>query len=373
MTQLANAAAVLSPTEVGARQGVQLFSSGAVGDHTIEKNADGTGFVRRLKIFKAGTFADSMGIRRTWTAEHLAQMVSNFNILRDGGIFPNVPARADHRNTVLSLAGYFASLSSDGVWLYADVEFTEPDMFGRFERGTFRGRSLEVGFYEDNDESLFWPVVMGVAFVDIPAVEGLYGKSHILIRSDKETAQVETTKFRVNGADVTDAAAVQAHISQLEATVAAGKAPAVSTFRVNGAEVTDPTAVQTHITTLETFAAESRDAGRKAFVTGLVTAGKLAAPQAESITAMVVGTAELPGMSDAQYAAFRASYEGAPVISLFERHGDVTNPGGEVTPAADQLAIDEGVVAQHRRSGASQAVIEASPSYQRLQAAKAGK
>ncbi len=372
-TALGAAAAILTPTEVGARQSVAVFSAAAAKDYTIEANADGTGLVKRYKIFKAGTFSDSRGERRTWTAEHLALMVANFNLLRNTGTFPNVPVRADHRTSVLGIAGYFAGLSSDEHWLYQDIEFTEPEMFGKFQRGTFRGRSLEVGFYEDNDEALYWPVVLGSAFVDIPAVEGLYGKSHILMSNDKETAPVETTKFRVNGADVTDAGAVQAHITQLEATVAAGKAPAVAKFRVNGAEVADPEAVQTHISTLEAFAAESRDSGRKAFIAQLVTDGKLGAPQAEAFTNMVVGTADLPGMSDAQYAAFQASYKDAPKLGIFERHGDVSNPGGEVTPAANQLAIDEGVMAQFRLSGMSEDAIKATPTYKRLQAAQAGK
>src|SRR4051812_46957980 len=171
-TALTAAAAVLTPTEVGSRQSIAAFTAAGASGYTIQDKDDGTGFVLKKKIFKAGTFADSVGVRRTWTAEHLALMVSNFNILRDGGIFPNVPVRADHRTSVMSLAGYFSGLSSDAEWLYQDIEFTEPEMFARFKRGTFRGASLEVGFYEDNGESLYWPVVLGSAFVDIPAVEG---------------------------------------------------------------------------------------------------------------------------------------------------------------------------------------------------------
>lgn len=361
------AAAILTPTEVGARKGVAVFSASGLGDATIEKKTDGTGFVRKLKIFKSGTFADSLGIRRTWTPEHLAQMVSNYDILKTSGIFPDVPVRADHRSSVMSLAGYFDNLSTDGVFLYADIEFTEPEMFGRFERRTFRGRSMEVGFYEDNDESLYWPVVLGTAFVDIPAVEGLYGKTHILMSNDKETTAVEPTKFRVNGAEVTDTAAVQAHISNLEATLAAAPKPVA--FRINGAETADPQAVQTHIATLETFASEQRDTGRKAFVNSLVKAGKLPAPQEESVVALVVGTKDLPGMSDAQYEAFKASYEGAPVIGLFQQHSQITNPTGEGNTADDARKRDEDIVAMHRRSGMTEDQIKATASYQRLQAA----
>lgn len=361
------AAAILTPTEVGARRGIAVFSASGLGDATIEKKADGTGFVRRLKVFKSGTFADSLGIRRTWTPEHLAQMVSNYEILKTSGIFPDVPVRADHRTSVMSLAGYYDNLSTDGAFLYGDIEFTEPEMFGRFERRTFRGRSMEVGFYEDNDESLYWPVVLGTAFVDIPAVEGLYGKTHILMSNDKETTSVEPTKFRVNGAEVTDPAAVQTHIVNLETALAAAPKPA--TYRINGAENADPQAVQTHITTLETFASEQRDAGRKAFVNGLVKAGKLPAPQEESVTALVVGAGELPGMSDAQFAAFKASYEVAPVIGLFQQNSSVTNPTGETTSAETQRKNDEDIVAMHRRSGMTEDQIKATASYQRLQAA----
>ena len=369
---LTTAAGILSPTEVGARSPIAVFSSaGGVGDYTVEKKDDGTGFVRRLKIFKAGTFADSLGIRRTWTAEHLAQMVFNFELLKNGGVFTDVPVRADHRTSVMSLAGYFDAMSTDGSFLYGDIEFTEPEMFGKFERRTFRGRSLEVGFYEDNDETLYWPVVLGTAFVDIPAVEGLYGKTHILMSNDKETTAVEPTKFRVNGTEVTDAAAVQAHITNLETTLT--QRPPAAAFRINGAETSDPQAVQTHIDTLETAATEQACAGRRDFVKGLVKANKLAAPQEQSVIDLVVGTKDLPGMNDAQFAAFKASYEAAPVIGLFQPHAGATNPGGETTEAQSALATAKAVVAQHRRAGMPEAQIKETDSYKLVAAVESQK
>lgn len=366
-TSFASAATgALTPAEVGARKGIVVFSmfSGAQ-DYTIEPKPDGTGYVRKYKIFKAGSFADSTGERRTWTAEHLALMVQNFDLLRQNAIFPNVPVRSDHTKSVDSLAGYFDALSSDEDWLYQDIDFTEPDKFGKFQRGTYRGRSLEVGFYEANDGALYWPVVMGSAFVDIPAVEGLYAKQNlVLINTDKETAPVQTATFRVNGGDVTDAAVVQAHITTLEA--AAAKAP--QTFRVNGAEVSDFAAVQTHITALETAADESRTATRQAFVKQLVTDRKLTAPQEAVFAEMAVD------MTDARYAKFVTSFEGAPVVPILQKHGQtITNPdGGEVSADEDALAVATETVAMHRRGGMTEAQIAATPSGKRLIAA-AGK
>lgn len=136
--------------------------------------AVGTHLIKGMRIFRAGSFANSLGERSDWTTADLDEMVKNFEDLRSRGILPNVPVRADHSRSVNNVVGYFTSLYREDDYLLADVELTEPDAVGKYERGTYRSRSAEIGVYVSNDEQVYWPVVMGVAFCDIPAVEGLH-------------------------------------------------------------------------------------------------------------------------------------------------------------------------------------------------------
>lgn len=363
--------------------------------------------VSNLKVFKAETFKDSRGRQKTWTAADLKSMVDNFNALVQRGIFPKVPVRVDHSDSAKNVVGWISALRSDDQFLYADVSFTEPEAAAKYQRGTYGPRSLEVGEYETNgaQPEVFFPVVMGLAFVDIPAVEGLYRNqtdvmfAQVTVEGDRQMkfkikgvetedgtaiqayiAELEAqapkaaTKFRVNGADVEDFAAVQKHVLDLEAKVAEFAKSGSFTFKVNGAETTDFAAVQAHVANLETVIDESRKTNRGAFVKKLADDKKIGAPQVESLTAVA------QGMSDEQYAAFQASYEAAPVLSLFGNHaGGTTNHAGTATEpgGASELEKEIATYAQRvdilRRSGMSKDQLEKTESFQRLAALKAGK
>lgn len=130
--------------------------------------------VTGLRIFRAGTFADSTGKRSRYTRADLDKMVENFDKLTTGGIFPHVPVREDHTRSIASVIGYFTALRRDGNFLVADIEFTEPPAVQKYANKTYRARSAEVGDYIDNDGTSYNPCILGVAFCDIPAVEGLY-------------------------------------------------------------------------------------------------------------------------------------------------------------------------------------------------------
>lgn len=138
--------------------------------------------VKGLRIFKtAKGLKDSKGRAKDWSREDLEQMVGNFHLLREKNILPNVPIRENHSRDVKLIGGYFSNISVSTVpdergnfFLEADIDFTEPDMQAKYERGTYRNRSIEIGAYETNDGEIYFPVVLGLAFCDIPAVEGLY-------------------------------------------------------------------------------------------------------------------------------------------------------------------------------------------------------
>ena len=155
----------------------------------FSRHDDGNATLSGLKIFRAGTFKDSLGEQRTWTADDLTDIVSNFEMLRDKDIHPNVPVRKNHTRSVDDVVGYLADLSTDGEYLYATLEFTEPEAADKWERGTYRARSLEVGPYEDNDGQIFSPVAHGLAFVDRGAVEGLHAAE-----GDVPQAAIDDTK-----------------------------------------------------------------------------------------------------------------------------------------------------------------------------------
>lgn len=391
------------------------------------KNKSGGALLKGMRIFKRGTFKDSMGYERTWEDAHLEQMVFHFKLLRDGGNFPNVPLRVDHSFSANSVVGYLADVyrdEDDDQFLASDVEITEPDAYAKWERGTYRSRSLEVGMYETNDGAMYWPVVMGLAFVDIPAVEGLHraashGAHFFFASADdtKETSVSENTNGGAAGGGTQDGGAgggqpqptatpAPAAPSTTEtaggdgataggegagtaASNGGGGAPAaggsqaqhaasqVHTFTVNGQPTQDFGAVQRHIATLEQFRADTIETGRKAFVAGLAEANKISATQIDDLTDLALG------MNDEQYAKFCKSYDAAPTSSLFAQHGAGGEGGGGTgggdggggaaggQSLTDQIEVLEETIAQHKRAGMSQEKIEKTSSFQRLQALKA--
>lgn len=144
-----------------------------------------------VPVFRSGTFRDSMGFQHQWEVEHLSQMVDNFASLSTRGIVTSVPVRKDHvgflESSLNSVIGYHTGIRTEErinpvdsvsyTYLLADMEIIDPDAIVRIESGLWRNLSSEIGTYITNAEAEYWPVYMGVAFVDFPAVEGLSGFS----------------------------------------------------------------------------------------------------------------------------------------------------------------------------------------------------
>lgn len=353
--------------------------------HAITRNADGTATVTGFPVFKAGTFRDSMGDQTTWTTDHLYQMASNFDLLKSRDIFPNVPVRIDHSYTMEKVMGYFdgLSVSSDGQMLLADYTITEPDQVEKVARGTYRSRSMEVGLFESNSGEMYFPVAFGFAFVDIPAVEGLHSKNpavkHFSMTTNdtKESTMSETlddkgaSKPAVTASVVTPVGTHNHTLSNSTNTLTLGSVTGavVHTFRVNGATVTDFAAVQLHIDGLESFAKETREGNRKAFVSSLAAKGQIAAPQAEAMTEMVLD------MSAEQFEKFKTAYADAPVLSILAKHGSTGTaaPAGEASEQDDAIAILRESIQQHRRAGLSEQQIANTASFKKLAALTASK
>lgn len=345
---------------------VVYFASGVAGE--AEKTDKGTFIVRGVPVFKSGSFTDSAGKRRTWDDTSLDQIAANFHTLRDNDLFKDVPLRTDHDRAVANIAGYLVGMNVDGSTLLADLEFTEPDAYEKWKRGTFRARSLEVGPYQTNDEQLFWPVAKGLAFVDIPAVEGLHSKSDTEVAPEpenKETTPVpETTEktdqqFTIRGVPTTDATSIQKYIDTLEKD----GAPEPQSFRLAGVEETDPEKVQKHIDAQDQALKEIDLAGRSDFVKQLAEDNKIAAPQVDATVEFV------ESLSVEQFAAYRKNFEDAPKTAPVgptvgnRRKTEHTDDTSQVSEKEDL----EATVAQFRRANVSEEKIKEMPSYKRLQ------
>jgi len=151
---------------------------------------------------------------------------------------------------------------------------------------------------------------------------------------------------------------------------AAAADPEVHTFQVRGDDVSDYAAVQAHIVTLETALGEIRKLGRVDYVKSLGEDGKIAAPQVEEMTKHAAS------LTDDQFTQFKATYDAMPKSSLFVKHGGKDNAGEPSTPASATVALagsdaDKAVVAEFRSGGMSEENIAKTDAGKRLASAAA--
>lgn len=361
---------------------LSVFSAGGATLKASKINDDGSAFYENVPIFRSGTFKDSLGYQHTYEPEHMAQAVFHYDLLKGRGTL-TPPVREDHSMSITKVIGYFDAMRAEAgeryTFLNVDFTVTRPEAVELIENGTYRFRSAEVGYYETNDEALYWPVVQGFAFVDMPAVEGLDGYAadrttvHFSLHDpskDKEPDVGDTpTKheftIKRGGQDVktSDYAAVQAMLDE------AAKAPApvpAAKFRIDGSEVVDPAKVQQHIDVLEAFRTESVKLAKDAFVDTLASKNIILATQVDDFKAHVAGL-DGPGFD-----GFKALYANALGNPLVANHaaGDGSTP--PAPPAAggaptERETLEETIV-HLRRSGLSDDQIEKTDAYKRLQA-----
>lgn len=351
--------------------------------------------LKRVPVFRSGEFSDSMGYEHLWEDFHMQQMVMHYNYLRESGVFANVPVRADHPSfmggIITNVIGYHENLVAEKMtspvngeeytYLLADMHIIKEEAQKDILSGLWRTRSAEIGPYNTNDKAELWPVYMGVAYVDIPAVEGLeqhlkkYTKSDnkfSLMMEEKMTgttvdpskltppAQVPAPKpfeFSLPGqnanATTTDFAAVQGllneyfgKITELTATVAAK---------------------DTELTTLRAFAKETQDGAREAFAMKLVEEGKVLATQKDATVAFCK---EMP---EEQFGKYKELMEGVPVQPILGQYGsqpvNTGAPGstaGGMDPKAERIVILTEQLMLHKRAGKTADVIKKFGSYEEL-------
>lgn len=331
-------------------------------------------------VFRSGTFRDSMGMQHTWEALHMDQMVAHFTMLRDRGLFTDVPVRDGHPGFLVNgvpgaggVVGWHTGLRAEVLethtggketFLLADYEFTDPDAIAKFENGTYRNRSSEIGEYTTNDEATFWPTYMGFAWVDIPAVEGLNAASFSAYsasdRSGKLIVPVEK-EFSVSG---TDSSGKQTGTGQGGTPPpVVPPVPSPIAFSIGGQTVHDPVAVQNHINTLELFQREQLEKTRVDFVNQLAKDGKILATAVDSTVAFA------KSLTPEQFANYVETMSQAPASSVLANHGF----GAQSTPAtpgaqgnAAEIATLRGVVSMHKASGMAADQIKELDSFKRL-------
>ena len=336
--------------------------------------------VTGVRIFRAGKFRD-----RTWTTEDLEAMVSNFELLRESNIFPNVPVRADHGRTVSNVVGYLHNLRVEDAFLVADIEFTEPEGKARWDRGTFRNRSVEVGSYVDNHGKKHNPVVWGMAFVDIPQVEGLSKDDSGVAESfsyetrneetmsnpDPETPDPAVPDPMPNTPETPESPPPDPEQEpeqpdpeqepEAVATHANQDVTELHTFRLDGSDTTDFAAVQAHINELESYRTDAIRSSRESFVQGLADANIITNPQAVKFKALVLT------MSNDQFDQWQAAYDGLAPASLFAKHPiDTVGSVNGAKEKGEARQLLEETVAHMKRSGFSDEQIETSPSVTKL-------
>jgi len=143
-------------------------------------------------------------------------------------------------------------------------------------------------------------------------------------------------------------------------------------MKCNGEDVTDFAAVQAHIVALETFKSETITEGRKSFVASLVKGNKIMGDKDT-----VASTEEFAlSLTNEQFDKWKATMSSAPANSLFGNHGatvgDKSAPqnGGNADAAqrAQKIKNLQDIVDAHRASGMTEESLKNKDSYKELQA-----
>lgn len=415
-----------------------LFTTGLLGGEGLKptmtwgRSSFGTGkktlSVSGIAVFRSGTFRDSLGIQTTWEDTHIDQMVFNYDHLVNTKILEKVPVRKGHGSffgdPMETLIGWHSGLSvkthqspTDGVtynYLLADYEIFDQEAAEHVFEGHWPNRSAEVGHYSTNSEAEHWPVYQGFAFVDIPAVEGLNAfskavdtsKSNVSIfmegttvgtppvagetaeqKAQREAAEAAAASAAGTGSEGGEGEGTEGAPAGTPEVVtppaeqpAAPVAPVTSDPAAHGAQTgkqvfqigdkttTDPAEVQAYLNAQHTAHIEATKANRAEFVNAQAAASKIAATQIESLTAFA------QGLSPEQFTAWSSSYEHAPTLTLFQKHGADQGDNNNAPQSVEQKSQDElnaakAVVSMHRGRNTPEATVKKTESYMKLHAA----
>ena len=338
-----------------------------------------------VAVFRSGTFADSMGYENTWEPLHMKQIVDNFNHLRDSGTFGDIPVRDGHPGWFINgvegngkVAGWHTGLRVETLkaphddeeydYLLADYEILDPVAAEKIDSGLWRNRSAEIGTYFTNAKSEHWPVYLGVAYVDIPAVEGLNFSASKPGGQPPKVYVMFNSKEK-NVGDTPSAAPSQGTAPESAPAVAQHGAPTAPaqpfTFSVNGKPTQDFAAVQAHIGALETFRAETTKSNRHSYVTALAHSNKIPATKLDKFKSHV------EGMTAEQFLEFQEMYGDMEPSALISQHAAASEVNKAPTPtpatsnATEEIILREKVDMYKSAGFAPKAIMEMD-SYKKL-------
>jgi hypothetical protein len=137
------------------------------------------------------------------------------------------------------------------------------------------------------------------------------------------------------------------------------------TFSVNGSSTTDFAAVQAHITQLEAFRSETTKANRHSYIEMLAHSNRILGTKVDAFKAHV------ENMSADQFTAFKGLYGEAEPEALVSRHATAQETGAAPAAPASKAVAPEIVilreqVAMHQAAGTPARVIQGMESYKSL-------
>lgn len=318
-----------------------------------------------VPVFRSGEFADSMGEVRVWSDLDIQQMANNFDLLSSSGILDRVPVRCDHFSIfsggLAGQIGYHENVRAekrtspvDGVeytYLMADMVILRPDAIDNVLSGLWSNRSAEIGPYSTNfsggESRRYEPVLLGTAFVDIPAVEGLtFAK-----KEATASAGASPTIILEESMGATEkTAATSATGKENEGGTTQYSAPRASfEFRIGNDTTSDFASVQRHIdaqaeqitaqgaelTSLRAFQSEALAKERTDFIEGLKSGNIITAPQAEKFSKLVQ-TMDAEG-----FEMFKSAYADAgpsPILDNYAPSDNVAPGASADTPGSQAFA-----------------------------------
>lgn len=349
-------------------------------------------FIDNIAIFRSGTYKDSMGDQATYDSFAMESFVRNFHHLKGTGVFSKPVVRSGHphpfnNGRLESVIGYINNLSivkskapHDGNeydYLMAELEIIDETAKTNIESGLWINRSAEVGVYEDNAGQEIAPTVFGVAYVDIPAVEGLnFSKNFdasspidgILLNHVEENVMgnlqlpnlnggASQFTFNIGGNDTTDFSRVQGYITDLETKFASEQAK-VTQFEAENKNL------KSENQSLKEFQDTIRKDMRTEFVNGLAKDKKILESDKESTQAFV------DTLTPEQFDAWKKTMSAAPVKAPLGDYGNSDTDEKDAKTSDHSLDTEKGIVRDLKFAGKSLDIIKKTSAYQKIIAAE---
>lgn len=322
-----------------------------------------------VPVFRSGEFADSLGDVKVWGDLDIQQMANNFSMLAEAGILEKVPVRCDHFSIfsggLAGQIGYHENVRAethtspvDGAeytYLMADMVILRPDAIDSILSGLWSNRSAEIGPYRTNysngEARMFEPVLLGTAFVDIPAVEGLtFAKKEATASAGASpTIILEESMGATGKIPATNAAKSENEGGTTQHSAASR--PSFE-FRIGDDTTSDFAAVQRYIDSqasrlesqdaelksLREFQSQALTKERTDFVTGLKGRSIITAPQAEKFSKLVLT------MDAEAFETFKSAYADADLHPMLENYASTNH----VAPGASADTPGSQAFNQHR-------------------------